>query len=910
MATQVVELTSDEAALLRGLDKVIQKEVQHAKQLAETAAAGGKAGDEIAAGFDRAQRESEKSMKAALRELAKFGPAGQAAATELRSSFEASGSFGFKGLDTVFADLEKLDPAAAQAARSAAAAIQSEMAAADAATEFNNTLTAIESLGGAASVAAKNVQASLSEPIDPAAALGGYLDAMRALGPEGQETADRIAMEFDRIDQQAEFDQTLSQLRAIGGDAAAIADGIAADMIAADAAAGADMNAILEKLKAIDPTVEASAETIKRQLAQAAQFSEKQYEGTLDKLRSMGPVGRAVAKELKEKLVDAGDLAEESIDDVIETLKEIDPAAAEAAKKIRENLQVSAKDGTTAFQTFGTNAAQQIRNVAGAYLGIQSAIQTVINLNEDVQRSNEDAFGALKGQELSRKRIVQVSNTTEEFNQNMAQADALSMNFGISREDAQTLVFDAISSGFEDALDFIASNDQSIDVQLQSKVAGKLPTLFKDEGLTAEQAIEVTLAASQNSVNDFSQVAAALPTAASASVLTGSTAAETSGALAAMAANGASIDQVATQIKALSLRLYTDVGETDADGNVTRESFAGQGLIGGVERIAELDEGARRDYFAGSKDDLLAFENFYANLQKIKDVTARAQEAIDNAGTTQAPSALRRAITEADPEFAAVKEAAIAEVTLEITREDRRAVDEGERQSRRDRALSAAEASGASAFSIAAAEKVAGFAAGFGQNDSGSIVQTIVGDGLTGLQRDLNLVIQRGEDSSADDVLLAANQLQKQRSKDAGALLSKDAVAQLVRGITGDLEMLPGDISDSMQLELTNAIVEQANASRGAERSLSVAFLRGVGVDATTPVLGGLLNGSVDEGSRASSAVNSKVLELLERNAAAIEQQNAIAQQQLDAANRTADNTKPTTPDPGAAQRAAAAATR
>ncbi len=220
MATQVVELTSDEAALLRGLDKVIQKEVQHAKQLAETAAAGGKAGDEIAAGFDRAQRESEKSMKSALRELAKFGPAGQAAATELRSSFEASGSFGFKGLDTVFADLEKLDPAAAQAARSAAAAIQSEMAAADAATEFNNTLTAIESLGGAASVAAKRVSDSLKEPGNNAEGLAHYLDELRSLGPAGEETADRIALEFEKVDQKTEFDQTLAKLRSLGGERA------------------------------------------------------------------------------------------------------------------------------------------------------------------------------------------------------------------------------------------------------------------------------------------------------------------------------------------------------------------------------------------------------------------------------------------------------------------------------------------------------------------------------------------------------------------------------------------------------------------------------------------------------------------------------------------------------------------
>ena len=184
MATQVVELTSDEAALLRGLDKVIQKERQHERQLAETAAAGGKAATKSRAGLPR-RNAKRPSDEGGLRELAKFGPAGQAAAGELKSSFEASGSFGFKGLDDVFADLEKLDPAAAQAARAAAMKIQSEMAAADAATEFNNTLTAIESLGGAASVAAKRVSDSLKEPGNNAEGLAHYLDELRSLGPAG-----------------------------------------------------------------------------------------------------------------------------------------------------------------------------------------------------------------------------------------------------------------------------------------------------------------------------------------------------------------------------------------------------------------------------------------------------------------------------------------------------------------------------------------------------------------------------------------------------------------------------------------------------------------------------------------------------------------------------------------------------
>lgn len=60
MATQVVELSGDEASLFRSLSKVIAKEVAHEKQLKSTGEAGGRLGDKLEASLTGRRRFSEQ----------------------------------------------------------------------------------------------------------------------------------------------------------------------------------------------------------------------------------------------------------------------------------------------------------------------------------------------------------------------------------------------------------------------------------------------------------------------------------------------------------------------------------------------------------------------------------------------------------------------------------------------------------------------------------------------------------------------------------------------------------------------------------------------------------------------------------------------------------------------------------
>ncbi|MEP0344354.1 phage tail tape measure protein, partial [Rhodopirellula bahusiensis] len=610
--------------------------------------------------------------------------------------------------------------------------------------------------------------------------IGTVLDQLREIDPEAAAAADKAQAELNSIDDTVDFDSTLGELRGLGGEAAKIAAGISADMKAADAEAAGDMNEILDRLKQIDPTVEQSANRVRQELAEAARFSEGKFEGTLDKLRSMGPVGKKVAEGLKADLVGAGELAEESIDDVIATLRKIDPAAAAAAKKLYTEIDDASTKGKGSFADFRDSAVTDIKQIVGAYVGVngvQAAIRGVIELNKKVLETNKQIFEGVKQQVDGKRRLLQVSTSAEDFEALSDRADKLSTDYGLDREEARNLVFSARSEGFEGSLDFIASNDQAIDVESQAAVAGQVPTLFRSEGLTGEQAINATLAAAQNSRLSFEQIGGSIASASEGASLTGSTAAETAGSLAALASRFKSADTAADRIKAFALKLDLDTDVTDKEGNVIRESLADIGLVEAVERLQAMSDGDRSAFLGDSQEVNTAYNVFVEELDTIKKFIGSAQQAIDTTGTDQSPTARARAIVAGDDQLQSVLAESKAANRLEISRESNRAVEEGNRQTKVTDELRRAEEGGASPFAIATAEAASDLAAGFGYNDlSSSVIPALAPSALTNLQRDLFQASEAG-DTDAGATLLATKKLQSAREESPDAILSVDATA-------------------------------------------------------------------------------------------------------------------------------------
>lgn len=182
MATQVVELTGDEAALLRSLQKVIDKERDHERQLGRMADAGDAAGLNLQQAMQRVEQANTKAIQQSITDLGRLGPQGKEAAERLKAEFTKMGKDGFKSVDGVLDDLSKIDPLAS----AAASRIRTELAEADAATQLDNTLA-----------------------------------ELRKLSPEAAKAAGAVRSEMSLADRQVKFDGIISELKKVDPAAAA-----------------------------------------------------------------------------------------------------------------------------------------------------------------------------------------------------------------------------------------------------------------------------------------------------------------------------------------------------------------------------------------------------------------------------------------------------------------------------------------------------------------------------------------------------------------------------------------------------------------------------------------------------------------------------------------------------------------
>lgn len=922
------------------------------------------AAESIVGSLGGAADDSATALDKTLAKLVDLGPAGAKAASMIKADLRASAVDSAIAFEGIVRELEQLDPAAAESARK----IQATMAEADRQSQLKETLASLRQLGPEGEIAARKIASELAQA--SAKAEGGFdgiIANLEKIDPAAAEAARRVKTELQQADRDSEFKVTLASMRNLGGESAEIASRIEQELSQAAAESAGSMDVLLAKLGEIDPKATEAAERIKKELSEAAKYSEGKFEGTLTKLRSMGPVGQRVASELKTHLVNAGELAEESIDDVVTALRKIDPAAADAAA----DIQAIATRGETAFSKFGKSAVGQITSIAGAYVGVQEVIQTIIAANQKVIQTNKEILEGLKAQESGDRRLLQVSNDAEDFQQLRGTADQLAKDYGIDRDQARNLVFSARSEGFESSAGFIAQNQQVIDVESQAQVAGQIPALFKKEGLTAEQAINATLSGATESRLSFEQIGSALPGAAEGGALAGASSTETVAALSVLASRFKSAETAADRLKAFTSKVGLDTGDdgshekiakkqqaeddraerarttfrglqervtdtktdieraeagprTDAterrladlqikleraeravkefdqtdltakkiESGPTRESLQGKGIIRAVQAIKALPEEQRQDFLGESQEINAAYKILVEELDAIVSRQDVIADAVAKTGTDQSPVAIRRAAAAADPKLAATLKVAQSDNALAIDRENRRAVEEAERQEQRNQALQGAENTGASEFRIGLAENLTEGLRGFGVKNTQALIPAISGNALSNLERDLSLAQEAG-DEQAGPTLLATNQLRRRRDNDANAILSPDETAQFLRSTGTDI--LPGEVQPEQQETLTASIIEQANQSRGLERSLSLGLLQPLANAGSFTAQAGV-NSAASEGSASADkivAALERQNEILQRIEAGQDKVADASSKAADASSKTAENTRP-----------------
>jgi hypothetical protein len=268
MATQVVELTGDEAALLRSLQKVIDKERDHERQLGRMADAGDTAGIGLEQAMLRVEQANEKAIKSMISDLSKLGPEGRAAADALKAQFVAMGQGDFKTVDGILTDMEKLTPAAAEAASKTREAL-ADMERKD---QFRETLTRLRELGGEGAKVANRLEAEMKQAaLESAGGMDSIVDHMRRLDPAAAEVAARIRTELTQADAATRMDNSLAELRKLSPEAAKAAEKVRNEMSLADRQVKFDN--IIAELKKVDPAAAKEAEKLRGTLKRSADDS-------------------------------------------------------------------------------------------------------------------------------------------------------------------------------------------------------------------------------------------------------------------------------------------------------------------------------------------------------------------------------------------------------------------------------------------------------------------------------------------------------------------------------------------------------------------------------------------------------------------------------------------------------------
>lgn len=191
MATQIVELSGDEAALLRSYDRAVKKQAELEAKLRAGGDAGASAGTQIEDALAKVQRANDQALKSLLADLRTLGPEGAAAAEAMKGHLVDAGKAGFRSVDNILASIREIDPTAADAA---AAARQSLVDAANSSeTQFRDVLDELKAMGPEGRQAAEQIKQSLvaagklSEK-----SIEDVARALHKIDPEAAKAADAI----------------------------------------------------------------------------------------------------------------------------------------------------------------------------------------------------------------------------------------------------------------------------------------------------------------------------------------------------------------------------------------------------------------------------------------------------------------------------------------------------------------------------------------------------------------------------------------------------------------------------------------------------------------------------------------------------------------------------------------------
>ena len=320
-----------------------------------------------------------------------------------------------------------------------------------------------------------------------------------------------------------------------------------------------------------------------------------------------------------------------------------------------------------------------------------------------------------------------------------------------------------------------------------------------------------------------------------------------------------------------------------------------------------------------------AYEILAEEFDTVTERVNKIQQAQDSTGTASSPIAIRRAAVASDPKLQSQIELARKTNKDEIAKEDRRAVEEANRQAKVKDITANAENAGTNSLQVAAiefaadsasyvvdAENSVAVANEVAKFDLGASAKVVTNSNLENLERDLAAASADG-DKDAQASLLAVQKLRKRRELDPIAILSQQEAADFFNLTNQNDEFVnPGQVTFGQRLSLSSEIAEQSLDAPGVISNIAGAFYNGSQRKRGARFADQIIENTIPEFTSPiegiDGPINSEIPGSTQRTVAnadqivqeASQQTNALLQQQVDlltdlkeSNNQTASNTRP-----------------
>ena len=293
---------------------------------------------------------------------------------------------------------------------------------------------------------------------------------------------------------------------------------------------------------------------------------------------------------------------------------------------------------------------------------------------EEVQRGRDQTIG----QREVRTSLLQVSDESN-FSDRLDRVDQSAINNGVSREKAAQALFDSISNEVESDFERILRADRVIPADIGAKFVGEFRKVFAKENLTADQSLNLGLAAAGTSKFNVQEIQPQIRTAAQGSALLPGV--EASDVAAFVSVLGSQFgERSGTFVRSLQANAGAELINRQNELEETKDPIRRAELQEDIKLLSgsltdiisnlTKDKDLRESITGGNKEVLTAFTVASQQLQNIIRVDKKIEEETAKAGTEDSLISKRLRAFFNDPKLAADFTAKQSEVRRDVAAED------------------------------------------------------------------------------------------------------------------------------------------------------------------------------------------------------------------------------------------------